>query len=112
MGEVRHNGLPPAHASVMDLKAGEVSPVISDPSGYYIYKVVSKDVEPLDKTKEEIRGALRSQRMQEQMQAVQQSATPTLDEAYFGPEMPPTHGMPLPPPTGAPSPKPSAPGPK
>jgi PPIC-type PPIASE domain len=112
MGEVRRNGLPPAHASVMELKSGEVSPVISDQSGYYIYKVGKKEVEPLDKAKEEIRGTLRTQRMQEQMQAVQQSATPTLDESYFGAEMPPTHGMPLPPPTGAPSPKPSSPGPK
>jgi hypothetical protein len=112
MGEVRRNGLPPAQASVMDLKSGEISAVISDPGGYYIYKVGAKEVEPLDKVKEEIRGTLRSQHMQEQMQAVQQSATPTLDESYFGPEMPPTHGMPLPPPTSGPSTKPSSPGPK
>jgi parvulin-like peptidyl-prolyl isomerase len=112
MGDVRRNSLPPAHASVMDLKTGEVSPVISDQSGYYIYKVGKKETEPLDKAKEEIRGALRSQRMQEQMQAVQQSATPTLDENYFGPDMPPGHGMPLPSPTGGPSSKPPSPGPK
>jgi hypothetical protein len=112
MGEMRRSGLPPAQAAVMDLKAGEISAVISDASGYYIFKVGAKEEAPLDKVKEEIRGALRSQRMQEQMQAVQQSATPTLDESYFGPEMPPTHGMPLPPPTGGPSPKPPAPGPK
>jgi parvulin-like peptidyl-prolyl isomerase len=111
MGDVRRNGLPPAHASVLELKTGEISAVISDPSGYYIYKVGTKEVEPLDKVKEEIRATLRSQRMQEQMQSVQQSATPTLDEAYFGPEMPPQHGMPLPPPTGGPSAKPSS-GPK
>jgi len=112
MGEVRRNSLPPAHVAVMDLKTGKVSAVISDPSGYYIYKVGAKEVEPLDKVKEGIRGTLRSQRMQEQMQAVQQSATPTLDETYFGPEMPPGHGMPLPPPTGGPSSKPPSPGPK
>jgi hypothetical protein len=112
MGKVRRAALPPAHASVMDLKTGEISTVLSDQSGYFIYKVGAKDVEPLDKVKDEIRGTLRSQRMQEQMQAVQQSATPTLDESYFGPEMAPPHGMPLPPPTGGPSPKPSSPGPK
>jgi hypothetical protein len=112
MGEVRRNTLPPTHASVMDLKSGEVSAVIADPGGYYIYKVGTKEVEPLDKVKEEIRGTLRTQRMQEQMQAVQQSATPTLDESYFGPEMPPQHGMPLPPPTGGPSAQPPSPGPK
>jgi hypothetical protein len=94
MGEVRRTALPPAHASVMDLKTGEISPVLSDQSGYFIYKVGAKDTEPLDKVKEEIRGTLRTQRMQEQMQAVQKSATPVLDESYFGPEMPPGHGMP------------------
>ena len=113
MGKVRRTSLPPAHASVMDLKTGEVSPVLSDQSGYFIYKVGAKDVEPLDKVKDEIRGTLRTQRMQEQMQAVQKSATPTLDESYFGPEMAPPHGMPLQPPTASPSPKPSSPpGPK
>jgi hypothetical protein len=113
MGKVRRNSLPPAHASVMDLKTGEISPVLSDQSGYFIYKVGAKDVAPLDdKVKDEIRGTLRTQRMQEQMKAVQQAGTPTLDESYFGPEMPPAHGMPLPPPTASPSPKPSSPGPK
>ncbi|HSY66325.1 MAG TPA: peptidyl-prolyl cis-trans isomerase [Terriglobales bacterium] len=112
MGEIRRSGLPPAQATVMDLKTGEISAVISDASGFYIFKVGAKEEAPLDKVKEEIRGALRSQHMQEQMQAMQQSATPTLDESYFGPEMPPPHGMPLPPPTGGPSPKPPAPGPQ
>ena len=112
MGDVRRTGLPPAQVSVMDLKTGDVSPVFSDQSGYFFYKVGTKEVEPLDKVKDEIRGTLRTQRMQEQMKAVQTYSTPTLDESYFGPELPPGHGMPLPPPTGGPSPKPSSPGPK
>ncbi len=113
MGEIRRNGLPPTQVSVMDLETGEISAVLSDQSGYFIYKVGKKEVEPLDKVKEEIRGALRTQRMQDQMKSVQESATPTLDEAYFGPEMAPPHGMPLPPPgPGGPSPKPASPGPK
>ena len=112
MGKERRNGLPPNQASVMDLKTGQVSPVLSDQSGYFIYKVGAKDVEPLDKVKEEIRGTMRTQRMQEQMQAVQKSATPVLDDAYFGAEQAPPQGMPFPPPTGRPSPKPASPGPK
>ena len=113
MGKERRNNLPPTQAAVMDLKTGEISAVFSDQSGYFIYKVGVKDVEPLDdKLKEEIRGSLRTQRVQEQMQAVQKSATPTLDESYFGPEMPATHGMPIPPPAPGPSSKPSGPGSK
>jgi hypothetical protein len=104
MGEQRRNGLPPTQASVMDLKTGEVSQIFSDQSGYFIYKVGAKDTQPLEKVKDEIRTTLRTQRVQEQMQAVQQASTPVLDDKYFG-EAQPVHGMPLPPPTGAPGPR-------
>lgn len=110
LGKERRSGLPPNHASIMDLEVGQVSDLFSDQSGYFVYKVVAKDTEPLDKVKDEIRGTLRTQRIQEQMQALQQSAKPTLDESYFGPEPGPTHGMPLPLPTNPP--QPAAPGPK
>ena len=109
MGKVRRNMLPPSQASVMDLKPGEVSPVIQDPSGYFIFKLISKGAMPLDQAREEIKGTLRSARLQEEMKAVQESATPELDEAYFGPEAPrgpmPPRG-PLPP--GAPGATPPA----
>ncbi len=108
MGKMRRSMLPPAQSSVLELKPGEVSQVIADQNGYFIYKMKSKDTMTLDQAREEIKGTLRSQRIQEQMQSVQQSATPTLDEAYFGPEgpgrgMPP--GMPMPPRPSSSSPK-------
>jgi len=34
--------------AVFDLKVGEVSQVITDNGGHYIYKVVSKEVLPMD----------------------------------------------------------------
>lgn len=88
MGKMRRNVLPPSQATVMEMKTGEVSPVIADQSGFFIYKLVSKETMPLDQAREEIKGTLRSQRLQEEMKSVQESATPTLDEAYFGPEAP------------------------
>ena len=112
MEDTRRNALPPAQGSVLDLKTGEISAVLSDQSGYFIYKVGKKEVEPLDKVKDEVHSSIRSQRLQEQMQTAQKSATPTLDESYFGPDMQPTHGMPLPPPAGGPATKPASPGPK
>jgi hypothetical protein len=113
MGKERRSNLPPAQASIMELKTGEISKVFSDQSGYFIYKIGVKDVQPLDdKVKEEIRGTMRTQRVQEQMQTVQKSATPTLDEAYFGPEMAPAHGPALPPPAPGAPPKPASPGSK
>jgi hypothetical protein len=48
LSKVRRTGLSAAQASVFDLKVGEVSAVISDNGGHYVYKVVSKEVVPLD----------------------------------------------------------------
>jgi len=97
MGKVRPNGLSPGQASVLDLKTGAVSEVLSDASGYFVYKVGEKETAPLDKVTDEIRGTMRGQRMQASMQAVQQSATTTLNETYFGPDLPMRPGMPMPP---------------
>jgi hypothetical protein len=84
MTKVRRNSLPPTQATVLDLSPGEVSPVIADASGYYVYKVGKKDTIPLSQVHDEIYGSLKSQRFQDQMQAVQQSATPSLNDDYFG----------------------------
>jgi hypothetical protein len=84
MAKVRRNALPPTQATVFDLKTGEVSPLIADPSGYYIYKMGEKDTIPLAQVHDEIFGSLKTQRFQDQMQAVQQSATPSLNADYFG----------------------------
>jgi len=110
MGKMRRSMLPPAQLAVFDLKPGTVSDVIADQNGYFIYKLKSKDTLPLDQVKEEIKGTLRSQRMQDEMQAVQKSATTTFDDAYFGPEAParPMPGPGMPPPPA----KPAQPAPK
>jgi len=83
---VRRTSLQPAQAEVMNLKTGEVSQLITTPNGYLIYKIGEKDSLPLDKVREEIVSTLRSQRMQASMQAIQQSATPELNEKYFADE--------------------------
>jgi hypothetical protein len=94
---VRRTGLPPAHAAVFDLKVGEVSQVISDNGGHYIYKVVSKEVLPLDdKVKTEIHNKLKSERMKEKMDQYTNSFQAVPNEAYFGPAGP--GGMQGPPP--------------
>jgi len=86
MDKVRRNHLPPGQATAMDLKVGEISAVLSDQSGYFIFKMVKKETLALDSVKDEIKGTLRSQKMQNQMQEIEHSATANLDEAYFGPE--------------------------
>jgi hypothetical protein len=86
MGKIRRTALPPAHAAAFDLKTGQVSALITDGSGFFVYKMGERDTVPLDKAKEEIHNILRGQRMQDSMEAMQHAATPTLNDEYFGPE--------------------------
>ena len=109
LDHMRRNMLPPSQAPVFDLKPGEVSSVMEDESGFLIFKMVSNDVLPLDKVHDEIRNVLRSQRIEKGMEAVEKSATSTLNDAYFGvPGMAPVPGMKMPMgmPSSAPAQKP------
>jgi len=120
---VRRAGLPPGHAAVFDLKAGEVSQVISDGGGHYIYKVNSRTEIPLDQAEKEIRGKLQADRNREMTERVNNSFKVETNELYFpagagggppprvprpgmapggGPAQPPT-----PPPAQAPAAKPN-----
>jgi hypothetical protein len=114
VNKARRNSLPPAQASVFDLKAGEVSPVIADMSGYFVYKVVDKDTLPLSQVHDEIFGSLKSQNVQDAMKALQQSGTAQLNDEYFGPANAagPQGNMPPPSLGPRPGPKPPSLGPK
>jgi hypothetical protein len=85
---VRRTGLPPAHSAVFDLKVGEVSALISDNGGHYVYKVVSKEVLPLDKVETEIHNTLKTQHLKDAMEKYQNSYHTETNEAYFGPPTP------------------------
>lgn len=80
--KVRRNTLPASHKSIMDLKAGEVSDVLPDASGYYIYKIVTKSVLPLEDVKAEIRSTLSSKRYRDSMSSYQNNVE--MNDAYFG----------------------------
>lgn len=82
---VRRTGLPAGHASVFDLKPGEVSQVISDSGGHYIYKLNSKTEIPFDQAKNEIHGKMQNDRMREMMDKLNNSFKVDTNEAYFGP---------------------------
>jgi hypothetical protein len=70
--------------SVFDLRIGEVSPVISDATGHYIYKMESRDTALLGAVKAEISNTLRRQRLEDMMHQVQQPFTTEVNHAYFG----------------------------
>jgi hypothetical protein len=93
MEKVRRTTLPSSQAGVLDMKTGEVSQVLTDPGGYFVYKLEQKDTIPLDRVHDEIRTSLQKQKMQDASQTMQQSATPSFDEAYFAATTPglPSH---------------------
>lgn len=92
MDKIRRTSLPASQQPAMELKPGNVSEVISDASGNYIYKLVSKDTLPVDSVKTEIRNQLSAQHYRESMQHFQGNAE--FNDAYFGPARNP--GMPMP----------------
>jgi len=83
--KLRRAGLPAAHAAVFDLKVGEVSQIINDAGGHYIYKLEAKDPMPLDQVKEEIHSKLQNDRTREMMEKINGSYKVESNEAYFGP---------------------------
>lgn len=106
---VRRTGLPPGHAAVFDLKPGEVSQVLGDSGGHYIYKLNSKTVMTLEQATAEIHSKLQNDRMREAMEKFSNSFKVDTNEAYFGAgaagPMPPPRARPRP---GMPPAAPSA----
>ncbi|MFY9562391.1 MAG: peptidylprolyl isomerase [Terriglobales bacterium] len=94
MEKVRPTTLPPAHHAALQLKPGEVTEVISDPTGHYIYKLVSNHTLPLDAVKPEIKNWIATQRFRDAMQEFQ--GTSKLNDVYFGikPKPPTQPGQP------------------
>lgn len=86
---MRRRSLPLKQAAVFDLKPGEVSAVISDDTGNYIYKMVSKGMVPLDSAKKEIWNVLRQERSRKMIESVQKPFTTDVNREYFGPDLPP-----------------------
>ena len=82
---VRRTGLPPGHAAVFELKPGDVSQVISDSGGHYVYKVSSVDHMTLDQANNEIHGKLQNDRTREMMDKVNNSFKVETNDMYFGP---------------------------
>jgi len=117
---LRRTGLPQGHASILDLKQGEVSQVITDGGGHYIYRVNAKDEIPLDTAREEIKNTIQNQKLKESMDKLNNSFKTQLNDGYFAAGGSPLRGGPPPhlprpiSPPGAvqpkPAPTPSTPG--
>ena len=101
MGARTPGSLPVNQDSVFQLKTGEVSQVYTDAAASYIYKAVTSREIPLSDVKDSIVKTLQQQLLQDKLEEIGKSATPVIDETYFGPA--PANGVP--PPGGRPMPK-------
>jgi hypothetical protein len=95
MGKVRRSALPAAHVEIFALKVGEVSQVVTDAGGHYVYKLEARDRLTFDQARGEIRHTLEGQRLKDAMDKIQASYTTETNEIYFasppakhGPERP------------------------
>ncbi|HKD85685.1 MAG TPA: peptidyl-prolyl cis-trans isomerase [Terriglobales bacterium] len=95
LGARRPGSLPPAHESVFEMKVNEISQPFSDAPAAYIYKVTSIREVPLSDVKTQISQTVQNQMFKDKMDELQAAVTPVLNDAYFGPEAPPTmqHGI-------------------
>ena len=112
LGKRQPGSLPPNQEAVFRLKAGEVSQVFSDQAAYYIYKVVSVHDIPISEVRESIIRTLQQRQIQDKMDEIGKSATPVLNETYFGPTPGAGAAMPAPHPGPAGAPQASNPSPK
>jgi len=94
LGPKQPGSLPPNQEGVFQLKAGDISPVYGDPAAYYIYKVLSVRQIPVSELRDSIIKTLQQRQLQEKLEEIGKSATPVLNETYFGPA--PVPGGPMP----------------
>lgn len=84
LGTVKSASLPQNHVPVFGMKPGEVSQVLSDSTGHYVYKLDSKQVQTLDQAKNEIHKILQNQRKEQVMQELRRPFSTELNPSYFG----------------------------
>ncbi len=79
--KVRKGSIPPADASIFELKNGEVSQVFADPAGFVVYKVEAVEDLPVASVHDEISRKLASDHERGAIESLQNSTK--LDDAYF-----------------------------
>jgi hypothetical protein len=82
----KRGSLPPSQAAIFDLKSGEVSQVLPDQSAFFIYKLVSRTVTPLDKATPEVKKAIAKDRLDKVVKELNSQFEIKLSDSYFGPQ--------------------------
>ena len=97
-GTIRRSNLTVTFQKIFDLRPGEVSSLISDSGGYYVYKLLTKEAVPEQTVSSEIRTVMANQRLQERISKLRSAVMISVNEDYFGPlpsteELAKHHGM-------------------
>jgi hypothetical protein len=74
--------------NVFDLKSGEISELIPDSRAFFVFKMGAKTTTSFEEAKNDVKTAIKNERMQEAQKAVSEISTTTLNDAYFGPPEP------------------------
>jgi parvulin-like peptidyl-prolyl isomerase len=100
----------PVEQAILQLKPGEVSQVIQEPAGFYIFKLEGQRLVPLSDAKPEIQNTLATDKFRQETEELLRKATPDLNTQYFGapPTPAPSSGLGFRPPMVPPAPPPSA----
>jgi hypothetical protein len=84
MSNVRSSSLPRAHASVFDLEEGQVSGLITDAGGHYVYRLEAKHHLSLKQVRGEIKAVIKDNRIKDALAEIQNSYSVEMNPEYFG----------------------------
>jgi PPIC-type PPIASE domain len=83
MTDVSRRVLPDNHQDVFKLSAGQISSVIADDSGYYVYKIVAREVPSLSAARRQVELELQSHNQSSALAKIRDVAKTKINESYF-----------------------------
>jgi parvulin-like peptidyl-prolyl isomerase len=83
MQNIGRGSLPEAQNEIFDLAQGQVSSLLADSTGYYIYKLVSKQTPSFDSVREQVQVSMQNQGTKEAFAQIEKLSNATVNETYF-----------------------------
>jgi hypothetical protein len=83
MSDVSRRVLPESHQDVFNLSAGQVSSVIADDSGYFVYKIVTREIPSLSAARRQVELELQNYNQTSAFAKIRDAAKPKVNESYF-----------------------------
>lgn len=83
MENIGRGSLPKTQNEIFDLAPGKISSLLIDNTGYYIYKLVSKQTPAFDSVREQVQVSMQNQGTTEAIAQIQKLSQATVNETYF-----------------------------